>query len=337
MRRGLVIGKFYPPHRGHHFLIETAARQVEHLDVLVCWKEEQDIPGEIRADWLREVHDNPRISVRTVWDFGDDDNSAAWAACAKQALGSAPDLVFTSEDYGDAFSGHLGAQHVLVDRAREHVPTSSTAIRAAPLRNWDFLAPPVRAWYAVRVAIVGAESSGTTTLARSLAEHYRTGWVPEFGREYCERFVARGESLEQHRWKTAEFVEIARMQLANEEAAARICNRLVICDTDVLATAIWHERYVGTTSEEVRNLADPRRYALYILTEPDIRFVQDGYRDGEHLREWMTARFRQELANAAVPWLAVSGTHAQRMQAAVAAVDRALALRGAAHSEGRPE
>jgi nicotinamide riboside kinase len=86
-------------------------------------------------------------------------------------------------------------------------------IRADPLGHWEYLAPAVRAWYALRVAVVGAESTGTTTLARSLAANYHTEWVPEYGREYCEQLVASGVRLEERRWATHEFVEIARAQL----------------------------------------------------------------------------------------------------------------------------
>jgi hypothetical protein len=66
-------------------------------------------------------------------------------------------------------------------------PISGTAVRSNPLGCWDFLEPPVRAWYAKRICLVGAESTGKTTLAQMLAERYQTVWVPEYGREYSER------------------------------------------------------------------------------------------------------------------------------------------------------
>ena len=54
-RTGVVIGKFYPPHRGHKYLIDAAAARVEQLTVVVCGKLEQLLPGELRAAWLREI------------------------------------------------------------------------------------------------------------------------------------------------------------------------------------------------------------------------------------------------------------------------------------------
>lgn len=322
MKRGLVIGKFYPPHRGHHFLIETAAEQIDQLDVLVCWKEEQTIPGELRAQWIREEHsDRPNVRVLTVRDFGDDDNSAAWASCTKDVLGYAPDVVFTSEDYGEPFARLLGATHVMVDRSRQRFPVSGTTVRADPRRFWTQLSLPARAWYAIRVAIVGAESTGTTTLARALAEHYRTTWVPEYGREYCEQLILNGESVEDDRWRTEEFVHIAETQAAREDLAARNCNGIVFCDTEAIATSIWHERYVGYESFEVNSLAKPHKYALYVLTDQDIPFVQDGLRDGERIREWMTERFTQKLNDASVPWVRASGSHQKRMHIVTTAIE----------------
>jgi HTH-type transcriptional repressor of NAD biosynthesis genes len=190
---GLVIGKFYPPHRGHSFLIETALAQVDHLDVLVCSRPEQTIPGELRARWLQEIH--PTAQVRTIVDPGEDDNSKFWAEYTLRILGRAPDVVFTSEDYGEAYARFLGCRHVMVDRERKRIPISGSLLRAGPLRYWEYLDPCVRAYFAKRVSVVGAESTGTTTLARALAEHYRTVCVPEYGREYCEKMEIKGLNL----------------------------------------------------------------------------------------------------------------------------------------------
>src|SRR5450755_3665642 len=164
--RGLVIGKFYPPHRGDQFLIETALSQVDRLDVLICVRPDQTISGELRKQWLQEIH--PTACVRAIDDPGEDDNSELWAKYTVRILGIAPDVVFTSEDYGEAYAHFLGCRHVLVDRERTHVPVSARAIRTGPLSYWEYLEPCVRAHFAKRVSVLGAESTGTTTLVRHL-------------------------------------------------------------------------------------------------------------------------------------------------------------------------
>ncbi|HKT89222.1 MAG TPA: AAA family ATPase [Candidatus Sulfotelmatobacter sp.] len=322
MIRGLVIGKFYPPHRGHKFLIETALAQVDHLDVLICARSDQTISGELRAQWLREIH--PRAFVRAIDDPGRDDDSEFWASYTKRLLGRAPDVVFTSEDYGEAYARFLGCRHVMVDRERSHVPVSGRAIRSAPLDHWEYLEPCVRAYFARRVCVVGAESTGTTTLAQDLARRYSTAWVPEFGREYCERLQAANIDLWTYQWRTEEFTEIARRQQEMENRLAREANRILICDTDVLATSIWHERYIGNRSPEVEAIIHESRHDLYLLTDCDIPFVQDGLRDGETIRQWMTRRFEEVLDEKRLFWVKVSGSREQRLKRSTVEVDKLL-------------
>ena len=170
-----------------------------------------------------------------------------------------------------------------------------------------------------RVVIVGAESTGKTTLAMALAEYYQTTWVPEFGRLYTEARRPRGEL-----WHSDEFTFIAVEQARMEDALARIANRVLICDTDPFATAIWHERYLGTPSADVQAVAASRSYDLYILTDVDTPFVPDDIRDGESIREWMHKRFADELARMGTPVLLVSGPHERRLAAAIARIDSLL-------------
>lgn len=87
---------------------------------------------------------------------------------------------------------------------------------------------------------------------------------------------------------------------------------------------MWHERYLGVPSPTVIELAASRQPDLYLLTDCDVPFVQDGMRDGEHLREWMTGRFRQVLARQPAPWLEITGSWAERLGAAHLAVDALL-------------
>jgi HTH-type transcriptional regulator, transcriptional repressor of NAD biosynthesis genes len=318
-KRGLVIGKFYPPHRGHKYLIDTAQSQVDELTVLVCDKAGQVPPASLRASWLREIH--PRAKVVVIEDIGHDDDSQIWADYTRRILGYAPDVVFTSEDYGETYARLMGSEHVTVDKARLAVPISGTRVRENPLGCWDFLEPPVRAYYVKRVVLVGAESTGKTTLAGALAEHYRTVWVPEWARDYTYIKVERGDF---ETWTPDEFVLIANEQSALEDRLARKANRVLICDTDAFATTIWHRRYVGERHPGVEAIAAPRKYDLYLLPDIKTPFVQDGVRDGEHIREWMHGVFVEELERQGKPYAHIAGTHEQRMAQATGLIDKLL-------------
>lgn len=329
---GLVLGKFYPPHAGHDFLIEAARGGCDRLTVAVLAASHESIPHELRRAWVQERHPDVRV-VSGLDDHPIDYSDAAvhglHAEVIRTLVDEPVDVFFSSEDYGEPFARSLGATHVLVDRERRRVPISSTAVRADPAAHWHLLAPAVRAWLARRVVVVGAESTGTTTLARALAAHYQTEWVPEVGRAVSEQRAADGTF---GRWTDADFEAIARAQLADEEAAARRGGPVLVCDTDALATCVWQERYMARSTPAVEAIAGAHRHDLYLLTDDDIPFVQDGLRDGEHLRAWMTGRFRERLAVRPEPFVVVRGTHEQRMATAVAAID-ALMARGWSFAE----
>lgn len=317
---GFAVGKFLPTHLGHVHLLRQAMARCDHLDVFAVWRPEEPVPGHLRAAWLRE--EVPGAVVHEVLDDLGPDDPAGWAANVRKVLGRSPHLVFTSEPYGDRFAAELGARHVSVDPDRAAVPISGTTVRADPYACWDQLPSGARAWFTVRVAVVGAESTGTTTLAADLAAHYGTEWVPEHGRPFSARKVAEGTGAD---WTTAEFVSIARTQAADEDAAARRCGPVLVCDTDAMTTGIWHERYVGTRCEEVDRLGAGRAYDLYLLTGDEIPWEDDGTRDGEHVRADMQQRFRDALARRAEPWAELRGDRGARLAEAVDLVDAVLA------------
>ncbi|OJU65024.1 MAG: hypothetical protein BGO01_15085 [Armatimonadetes bacterium 55-13] len=309
---GLVIGKFLPPHLGHKFLIDTARSQVDRLTVMICDRPEYGVDGRLRADWLEEIH--PDCEILLIHDDLPDDDSYLWAENTKRVLGKSPDVVFTSEDYGGPYSRFLGCDHVLVDKAREAVPCSGTLIRSNPHEHLNFLAPCVRAHFVKRICVLGAESSGTTTLAQALAERYQTDWVPEYGREYWIEKMRKGE--EEH-WTEDEFVHIATEQSRREDIAARTANRVLFCDTDAFATSLWFQRYMDRRSETVEAVPKDRPYALYFLTDVNIPFEQDGYRDGEHIRHWMHDLFIDRLTETHRPYHLLTGPHEARLNEAL--------------------
>ncbi len=319
-KKGLVIGKFYPPHRGHKYLIDTAKAQCDELTVILCWKRSETISGFLRAEWLKKTH--PDVHIKVVEDNKlADDDSEGWAKFTIDILGYTPDAVFTSEAYGDPYASFMGTTHVLVDRARTFIPISATIVRKDPISAAEFLEPCVRAYFARRVCILGAESTGTTTLARDLAKHYKTVWVPEYGRMYSEGKLFAGKGSE---WRSEEFNTIAKAQGEIEDKLAESSNGLVICDTDAFATSVWHERYMNNKSDDVELVASQRTYDLYIVTGNEIPFVQDGTRDGEHVRDKMHDRFIKKLEETHRRFVIVSGNPEERLRQSVSAIDQIL-------------
>jgi len=194
----------------------------------------------------------------------------------------------------------------------------------------------------LRAVVVGAESTGTTTLVTALTEIYRqrggdfsaTQWVREFGRDmsFIKLELLRTReplaTMDDLVWTDEDFVEIAREQNRLEDEAAAQSGPLLICDTDAWATVIWQERYMGHRTPAVETLAQHAPRALYILTTDEgVPFEADEIRDGEHLREGMTKRFRECLEYQSVPFIEVDGRDFdRRVRLAVAAIDELLGL-----------
>lgn len=325
----MLLGKFLPPHDGHLHLIREAARQVDALTVLVCTLDGDPIPGALRAAWVRECAP-PGVRVVHVAEplpqtpEEHPDFWPIWVDVVRRHAGPV-DVVFTSEDYGDPFARHLGCQHVCVDRARRTVPVSGTAVRHDPWAAWERIPPPVRAYYARRVALVGPESTGKTTLAAALAAHFGTTWVAEYGREHTAGMDTRPGTPD---LTPDDIRAIAREQPRREDAAARAANRLLFCDTDVLVTATWGELYFGTCPPEVRaaarEAARAGRYALTLLLDTDVAWTDDGTRAHAHARRWHFERLRALLEEDGRPYVVVSGTGPARLAAAAAAVEGAV-------------
>lgn len=334
----LVLGKFYPPHNGHHHLIETAAARSERTTVTVLAASAEHIPLEHRVRWLTETHrDTP--GVRIIGDLDDHpmdfDSDEIWslhveltkAVLARRAIADgepakAPvDVVFSSEKYGDELARRLGAQHVLVDLDRVTHVVSGTAVREHPIANWHHLAPATQRGLGWKVVVVGAESTGTTTLSKQLADHFRAPWIPEYGREHTElklqsaRAFAPDATADSLVWTLGDFEDVAREQ---ERRIAAETAPLVIADNDAFAATVWGERYLGFRP----NVFAGTPPDLYLLTDHvGVPFEQDGWRDGEHLREWMTGLFERELARRGVPWLKVTE---DRFATAVTAVEHLM-------------
>lgn len=175
------------------------------------------------------------------------------------------------------------------------------------------------------IAIVGAESTGKSTLAQDLALQLglatglRCGAVGEHLRDWCER---AGRTPLVH-----EQVAIAQTQLALIDAA-RLGHEVVIADTTPLMTAIYSQLLFDDSSLLAGAVAAQRRFALTLLTALDLPWVADGLqRDGAHVQAPVDAALRQALIRSGQPWSVVSGQGQDRLETALTAVTPLLSPR----------
>ncbi len=177
---------------------------------------------------------------------------------------------------------------------------------------------------AVRIAIVGAESTGKTTLARALAERIgaetglRCGWVSELLRDWCDTHRRTPRIDEQ--------TGIARAQQARIDAASA-SHDVLVCDTTALMTAVYSSLVFGDSSLEAYAIEQQRRFAVTLLTALDLPWVADGLqRDGVQVQVPVDSAVRRLLMVHRLPWAEVAGSGAARVEAALDAVAPLLSL-----------
>ena len=170
-----------------------------------------------------------------------------------------------------------------------------------------------------RICLLGAESTGKTTLARTLAEAYETVWNPEYGRPYTE--LGRDPEAP---WTSAEFTHIARIQCWYEDCLAGSAQGALFCDTDAFTTALFHEVYLGEPTHAFDELVE-RRYDLFLVCGLGVPWRHDGVREFEEQRRWMHGRYLERARKSGAPWLLLEGSREARLREGGRAVDRLLA------------
>lgn len=319
-RRGLVLGKFMPPHLGHVYLVDFARAYVDQLTVVVERVRDEPIASALRFDWMKELC--PGCEVVHLREEQPQDPSehrdfwAIWQAALERVMPYRPDFVFASERYGAKLASVLGAKFVPVDPVRAIMPISGTAVRRDPFGHWRYLPENVRAHYVKRVCVFGPESTGKSTLVLKLADHFQTQAVPEYARTLIE---LQGGEFEQ-----SDLLNIARGQLASEAALARKANKLLFCDTDVLTTTIWSEALYGSCDPELKDLVGQSRYDLTLLLDVDVPWVADPVRYLPDQRRSFFERCQQALEQHGRRYHLIRGNWDQRFAQAVAAVSGLL-------------
>lgn len=168
----------------------------------------------------------------------------------------------------------------------------------------------------IKIAIVGPESTGKSTMSAFLAEHYNTVWVPEYAREYCEKLT------EPPTWQDE--INMFYGQLALEQEYLPKANKILICDTTFITVKIWSDEMFGRSPQEVLDELAKRPYDLYLLLNIDLPWEDDPLRDFPHMREHFMEVWHKELQRLNVNYVTISGVGQDRYESAVKAIDEFL-------------
>ncbi|MDX9906926.1 MAG: ATP-binding protein [Bacteroidales bacterium] len=163
-----------------------------------------------------------------------------------------------------------------------------------------------------RISITGPESTGKSALAKELAAHFNTVWVPEYAREYLEKLGRR--------YEFEDIAIIAKGQLANENKIAGTAERMIFCDTDMLVCKVWSEFRYGRCDTWLEEIVKSHVYDLYLLCDIDLPWEEDPMRENPKERQELFDIYLHELQKMNATFGIVTGTGDRRLRNAISAV-----------------
>lgn len=171
----------------------------------------------------------------------------------------------------------------------------------------------------LKIAIVGPESTGKSSITVQLAKHYHASMVAEQARDYIQKL--------QRPYTLQDITAIAQLQIEAEAQEFAQTQSLLICDTTVLVTKIWAENAFQTCPEFILHKWDQQDYGLHLLMNIDLPWEADPQREHPHLRTFFFNWYENELIKAKANYCIISGLEEERLSNAIAAVDNFLKLR----------
>ena len=169
----------------------------------------------------------------------------------------------------------------------------------------------------IKIALFGPESTGKTTLAKQLAAHYNTEWVPEFARDYLQLKWEENK----HVCEETDMMPIAYGQVALENENLKTAKKYLFCDTNLLVTKAFSEMHYGFCDPLLSEAALEHEYDMFFLTDIDVPWEKDDVRDTPNERETVFSVFKQTLISAKKPFITLSGDKESRLKKAKAIVD----------------
>jgi HTH-type transcriptional repressor of NAD biosynthesis genes len=315
-KNGLVLGKFYGLHKGHLHLIDSAFEQSENVHVLMCSLKSETISGVDRFHWLTEIYkDNPNVNIIHITDENPqypEEHPDFWEIWYNTVYNNVEelDVVFTSEDYGVPFSKVLKIEHVLVDKDRLTVPISGTMVRSNPLSQWEFIPKISRGYFQKKIVIIGAESTGKSTMVENLAEYYNCKMIEEYGRTYTEPI---GDLYE---LTVKDMENIATEHYDQVHRHDSDPTKFLFVDTEAITTKVFGQIYIDENfhSDVIEDVIKKQDYDFYFLLENDVPYINDGKRLPEDFRSVSNKKLKEELEKYNINYVSVSGNYEERFE-----------------------
>jgi HTH-type transcriptional repressor of NAD biosynthesis genes len=164
------------------------------------------------------------------------------------------------------------------------------------------------------ICFYGPESTGKSTMAKKLAVHFKTEWVPEVAREIVESNDFTLEDIKK--------IGFAQNQRIKDKLP--VANKVLICDTDIITTRIYSEHYLGSAPQELDVLEKEFAFDHYFLFDIDVPWIADGMRDLSGQRQEMMNKFRHALETRNISYTLVTGSYEERERLLIREIEKMI-------------
>lgn len=159
----------------------------------------------------------------------------------------------------------------------------------------------------IKIAIVGPESTGKSTMAKFLAKEFNTYCVPEYSRYYCKNL--------NNSYTLQDEINMMHGQIALEDAMLDVVeNNIIIFDTTILTVKVWSDHLFHHTPDDVLKEIKDRKYDLYLLMDIDLPWENDPLRDFPDKREHFKQIWIKELESIQANYVVISSTNEERLK-----------------------
>ncbi len=170
----------------------------------------------------------------------------------------------------------------------------------------------------IKIVIIGPESTGKSTLTKSLADYFNTEFTEEYAREYLNEL--------DREYVYEDLLTIAKGQIKLEDEQSKIANHLLFCDTDLQVIKVWSEHKFGKVDDWILQTIAAREYDFYLLTDIDFPWEDDPQREhpDPEMREYFFNIYKEIVIESGIPFEILSGNKEERMHKALEILNRFL-------------